>query len=60
MKDKEKLEHDSINKVIVCVQVEFNKLDRNTLDKVVITLQTCMESIMWKRKERKIPIKFLI
>ena len=48
MKNKEKLEHDAINKLMECVQNAFNKLERNTLDNVLITLQTCMESIMLK------------
>ena len=48
MKDKEKLEHGVINKLIGCVQDAFNKLESNTLDNVFITLQKCMESIMLK------------
>ena len=32
--------------MIECVQDAFNKLERNTLDNVFITLQTCIESIM--------------
>ena len=34
--------------MIECVQDAFNKLERNTLDNVFITLQMCMESIMLK------------
>ena len=48
IKNKEKLEHGAINKLIECVQDAFKKLERNTLDNVFITLQTCMESIMLK------------
>ena len=48
MKNKEKLEHGEINKLMECVQDAFNKLERNTFDNVFITLQTCMESIMLK------------
>ena len=44
MKNKEKLEHGAINKLIECVHDALNKLERNTLDNVFITLQTCMES----------------
>ena len=47
LKNKEKLEHGAINKLIECIQDAFNKLERNTLD-VFIKLQTCMESIMLK------------
>ena len=50
MKNKEKLEHGVINKLIECVQDAFNKLERNTLDNVFITLQTCMESILLKEE----------
>ena len=43
--------------LIECVQDAFDKLERNTLDNVFITLQTGMESIMLKggRNSYKIP-----
>ena len=47
----------AINKLIKCVQDTFNKLERNTLDNVFITLQTIMDSIILKggRNFYKIP-----
>ena len=48
MKKKQKLDHGAINKLIECVQDAFNKLERNTLDNIFITLQTCIEKIMLK------------
>ena len=50
VKNQEKLEHGPINKLIGYVQDTFNKLERNTLDNVFITLQTCMESIYYVKR----------
>lgn len=48
---------NTIDELIDCVQHAFNKLERNTLDNVFITLQRCMELIMLSggRNSYKIP-----
>ena len=36
----------TIDKLIKCVEDAYNELSRDTLNKLLFTLQTCMESIM--------------